>query len=55
MVEWVEKYYQAKKPYDCVQEAGTILFIPSGWHHATINLEDTIGIAIELGGATWWK
>jgi hypothetical protein len=55
MVEWIEKYYDEKKPLDCVQEAGTILHIPEGWHHATLNLENTIGIAIESGKAKLWK
>ena len=55
MVEWIEKYYDEAKPLDCIQEAGTILHIPERWMHATINLEDTIGIAVEAGPAKlWW-
>eukprot|EP00850_Spirogloea_muscicola_P012565 SM000082S22807 [mRNA] locus=s82:70157:71484:+ [translate_table: standard] len=29
---------------ECVQEAGEALFVPSGWHHQVVNLEDTISI-----------
>ena len=31
------------------QEAGDVLFVPSGWHHAVLNLQDSVGIAVELG------
>ena len=31
---------------ECVQEAGTSLYVPPGWFHAVVNLEDgTIAIA----------
>jgi hypothetical protein len=33
----------------CVQEAGDVLFVPSGWHHAVLNLQESVAIAIELG------
>ena len=29
----------------------TALFVPSGWKHATINLEDSVGVAVEVGDA----
>ena len=38
-------------PLRCVQPAGTALFVPSGWKHATINLEDSVGVAVEVGDA----
>ncbi|XP_043921799.1 2-oxoglutarate and iron-dependent oxygenase JMJD4 isoform X1 [Protopterus annectens] len=31
-------------PIEVNQEAGEIIFIPSGWHHQVYNLEDTISI-----------
>lgn len=34
---------------ECVQEAGDVLFIPSGWHHGVLNTQESIGIALELG------
>ena len=34
-------------PAICVQEAGDALFIPDGYAHATINLETSMGIAVE--------
>ncbi|KAK3082806.1 hypothetical protein FSP39_005921 [Pinctada imbricata] len=30
--------------YEVIQEAGEIIFVPSGWHHQVHNLEDTISI-----------
>lgn len=32
----------------CVQEAGDVLVVPSGWSHATINLEEAVGVAHEM-------
>ncbi|KAM4689710.1 2-oxoglutarate and iron-dependent oxygenase JMJD4 [Discoglossus pictus] len=31
-------------PIEVLQEAGQILFVPSGWHHQVYNTEDTISI-----------
>ncbi|KAM4028100.1 2-oxoglutarate and iron-dependent oxygenase JMJD4 [Anomaloglossus baeobatrachus] len=31
-------------PLQVIQEAGEIIFVPSGWHHQVYNLEDTISI-----------
>lgn len=36
----------------CTQPAGMALFIPSGWDHATLNLETTVGGAVEVGDVT---
>lgn len=39
---WVEQVLpslkQQDRPLCLVQEAGTILHIPEGWHHATLNI-----------------
>jgi hypothetical protein len=29
----------------CVQRAGDVLFVPHGWGHSTLNLEESIGVA----------
>jgi hypothetical protein len=31
-------------PLFCVQEAGDAIFLPSGWAHATVNLEESLGV-----------
>ncbi|KAM4705203.1 2-oxoglutarate and iron-dependent oxygenase JMJD4 [Rhinophrynus dorsalis] len=31
-------------PIEVIQEAGEIIFVPSGWHHQVYNMEDTISI-----------
>jgi hypothetical protein len=51
MVNWlaVDKSRLPIPPLECVQESGEILFVPEGWLHATINLQDSVGIAVELG------
>jgi hypothetical protein len=35
-------------PIFCVQEAGSIMFVPNHWPHATINLNTAIGIGYQL-------
>lgn len=37
------------RPIECVQEAGEVLFVPSGWEHATANEAESIGLAMEMG------
>lgn len=37
-------YEKACQPLEIIQEAGEIIFVPSGWHHQVYNLEDTISI-----------
>lgn len=37
------------EPLQCIQPAGTALFVPSGWKHAIINLAPSVGVAVEVG------
>ncbi|XP_067110024.1 2-oxoglutarate and iron-dependent oxygenase JMJD4 isoform X2 [Osmerus mordax] len=37
-------YDEACQPLEIIQEAGEIIFVPSGWHHQVYNLEDTISM-----------
>jgi ribosomal protein L16 Arg81 hydroxylase len=30
----------------CVQGPGEILYLPAGWHHATVNLEAGVAVAL---------
>ena len=33
----------------CVQHAGEVLFVPSHWHHATLNYGVNVGLANTVG------
>ena len=33
---------------ECEQRAGDILYVPSNWGHAVLNLEPSVGLAIEV-------
>lgn len=34
--------------FECIQEAGDVLFVPGTWGHATLNLEESLGYASEF-------
>ncbi|XP_030512497.1 F-box protein At5g06550 [Rhodamnia argentea] len=47
--EWFMNFYGAtkswkKKPVECICKAGEVIFVPSGWWHMVINLEESIAI-----------
>jgi len=34
---------------DCVQHAGTMMFVPRGWMHMVVNIGDTVSVISEVG------
>ncbi|CAJ1029121.1 putative Cupin-like domain/JmjC domain, hydroxylase/Cupin superfamily protein [Leishmania utingensis] len=50
LTEWLLNYYDATLQelqhcgYECICEPGDIMFVPCGWWHYIINLEDSIAI-----------
>ena len=32
----------------CVQNPGDLLFVPSGWTHSVVNMDEVIGVAVEF-------
>lgn len=49
IIEWFMNFYDStknwkKKPIECVCKAGEVIFVPNGWWHLVINLEDSIAI-----------
>lgn len=50
MSEWFINFYRetkkskAYKPIECVQRPGDLIFIPHGWWHAALNLEESIAV-----------
>lgn len=49
IIEWFMNFYMAtktwkKKPIECICKAGEVIFVPNGWWHLVINLEESIAI-----------
>ncbi|KAG9445229.1 hypothetical protein H6P81_016569 [Aristolochia fimbriata] len=49
IMEWFMNFYKMTKewkrrPVECVCKAGEVVFVPNGWWHLVINLEDSIAI-----------
>ncbi|CAL9115102.1 unnamed protein product [Musa textilis] len=49
IMEWFMNFYAAcrkwkKRPVECVCRAGEVVFVPNGWWHLVVNLEDSIAI-----------
>lgn len=36
------------QPLECVQSAGDVLYVPARWSHATVNIDECIGLAVEF-------
>jgi hypothetical protein len=35
----------------CTQEAGDVIYVPHGWGHAVLNVETSVGVAVEFSSA----
>ena len=49
IIEWFMNFYEStkdwkKRPIECVCKAGEVIFVPNGWWHLVINLEESIAI-----------
>ena len=40
--------YQTTFAHTGTQEPGDIIYVPAGWGHAVLNLEDTVAVATEI-------
>ena len=47
-LSWYHQDYVPGEAIECIQEPGDVLFVPDHWAHATINLQTSFGIALEL-------
>lgn len=49
IMEWFMNFYEAtkswkKRPIECICKTGEVIFVPNGWWHLVINLEESIAI-----------
>jgi len=53
-------FKKTEKIYECVQQPGEALFVPHAWGHGVLNVETSIGGAMEIsrreekGDSKWW-
>jgi hypothetical protein len=55
--EWIRRLYPdpwrtgviRERGMDCVQHAGTMMFVPRGWVHMVVNIGDTVSVISEVG------
>ena len=49
-LRWFREDYESMKHrlVECVQQAGDVLHVPTGWGHAVLNVQESIGAALEL-------
>jgi hypothetical protein len=57
MREFVDDHYDGAffNAVDFMQQPGEIVFVPAQWRHGVINLQSTMGVAVELGDDTYFK
>ena len=48
ILEWMEDGYNHVEPIEFIQEAGDIAYIPRHWGHAVLNLQESVGVAVEF-------
>ena len=55
--EWIRRLYPDQwrtgvvrnRGMDCIQHAGTMMFVPKGWMHMVVNIGDTVSVISEVG------
>jgi hypothetical protein len=47
-VRYIRRKSQDEFPLECTQHAGDVIFVPSAWGHAVLNIKTSIGFAVEF-------
>lgn len=49
--EWLRLVYpelpEDRKPIECIQRPGDMIYVPSDWYHAVVNLADSVAISVQ--------
>eukprot|EP01048_Picozoa_sp_COSAG05_P010779 COSAG05_NODE_971_length_6368_cov_3.026320_3_plen_515_part_00 len=50
---WLSDVYprlaESHKPVECMQHPGDLLYIPEGWYHAVLNVDDVVAVTFQNG------
>lgn len=47
-VRYIRRKSHGEFPLECTQQAGDVIFVPSAWGHAVLNIKTSIGFAVEF-------
>jgi histone arginine demethylase JMJD6 len=51
LLDRVKREYKDVQVYECIQEPGDIIYVPAGWWHGVVNLEDSVAMTQNYCGA----
>jgi hypothetical protein len=46
----VQEAMQIAEMHECIQAAGETMFVPPGYHHAVLNIGETVALAVQKTG-----
>ena len=47
--EWWPRYQGQVGAYECIQESGDLIYVPTDYMHMVTNLQPSVGVAVEVG------
>ena len=51
--DFLPKLKPSEQPLQCTQRSGDLLYVPMMWGHGTLNLQASVGVAVEFESFLW--